>query len=128
MTDQYKRDVTPAMLEAELGMAAGTPGAIEASEKAGTDALARDSDRLPIESNVKQSAVTAATGITFGEPVDELFVSVSLPAGWAIRTTGHPMWTDLVDDAGNLRATIFYKAAFYDRRASISWVTDGGGV
>src|SRR6185436_8068032 len=35
--------------------------------------------------------------------------------------TDHSMYTDLVDDKGRVRASIFYKAAFYDRKADISF-------
>jgi len=46
---------------------------------------------------------------------------VELPIGWKKRSTGHSMWNDLVDDKGRVRATFFYKAAFYDRDAFINF-------
>lgn len=59
-----------------------------------------------------------ATGIEFG-PVEkgELFRNAMLPEGWKKVTTDHAMWCDLVDDQGRKRASIFYKAAYYDRKA-----------
>lgn len=50
---------------------------------------------------------------------DELFCDVQLPEGWKKRSTGHSMWNELVDNKGRVRATFFYKAAFYDRDAFI---------
>lgn len=58
-------------------------------------------------------------GIVFGDPVDDLFVSVQLPDGWHKEPADHSMWSDLLDDRGRKRASIFYKAAFYDRDAFI---------
>ena len=117
---------TPAMLEAKrrgLGAAAWTPDAIEASEAAGQRELAKAATRLPIESNaiVPRERVSELTGIIFGEPFDDLFVNVTLPNGWRIVPTEHAMWSDLLNDSGEKVAAIFYKAAFYDRSARISW-------
>ncbi len=55
-------------------------------------------------------------GLTKG---DTMFAEVELPEGWKKRGTGHSMWNELVDDKGRVRATFFYKAAFYDRDAFI---------
>lgn len=113
--------ITPAMLKAEtdgLGIMAGMPGAIVASEAAGQKELVAN-ETLPTEMGVEREAVTKATGIQFGDPVDDLFVNVTLPDGWSKRATDHSMWSELVDDRGRVRATIFYKAAFYDRRATM---------
>ncbi len=52
---------------------------------------------------------------------DELFVDVQLPDGWKKVPTSHSMWTDLVDNNGMRRGTIFYKASFYDREAFINF-------
>jgi hypothetical protein len=51
---------------------------------------------------------------------DDLFQRAELPAGWSIKRTDHSMWSHLLDDKGRKRASIFYKAAFYDRRATLS--------
>ena len=58
-----------------------------------------------------------------GDPADALFVDVKLPEGWHIQPTEHSMWSELKDDKGGVRATIFYKAAFYDRDAFITFQT-----
>lgn len=71
-------------------------------------------------------AHTRATWDAFGVKVadtpgdDPLFVDVTLPAGWSLQRTENHYWTNLVDDKGRTRATMFYKSAFYDRDAHIS--------
>ncbi len=48
---------------------------------------------------------------------DDMFYETVLPSGWKVKPTSHSMWSNLVDDKGRTRASIFYKAAFYDRDA-----------
>ena len=98
-----------------------SPEGIERSEKMGQQQLATDQNRIPIQSNRASDEVTRETGILFGDLFDDLFVMVQLPAGWRIVATEHSMWSDLVDDTGTRRARLFYKAAYYDRRAFMSW-------
>lgn len=68
---------------------------------------------------------TRATWDAFGIKIadklgdDPLFVNVELPAGWSLKRTDSGYWTDLVDDKGRTRASMFYKSAFYDRDAHI---------
>jgi hypothetical protein len=54
---------------------------------------------------------------------DDLFIGVKLPEGWKKEATNHSMWNNLVDDKGHIRATFFYKAAFYDRDAFVNFKT-----
>lgn len=54
---------------------------------------------------------------------DPLFVDVKLPEGWEIKGTGHSMWNEVLDNNGRVRATFFYKAAFYDRDAFLHFET-----
>ncbi len=81
-----------------------------------------NSETLPNEMSPATKTALEEAGVKFLEPVknDELFQYVELPEGWKKVPTDHSMWSDLVDETGRRRATIFYKAAFYDRRASIS--------
>ena len=58
-------------------------------------------------------------GVIFGEVYDDLFINVTLPDGWKKQPTDHSMWSELVDDKCRKRASIFYKAAFYDRDAHL---------
>jgi hypothetical protein len=78
-----------------------------------------NSDTLPVEIDAESKKKLEAAGVKFGKAVegDELFLYVDLPNGWKKVPTDHSMWSHLVDDKGTVRAEIFYKAAFYDRRA-----------
>ena len=75
------------------------------------------SDTLPIECPREQ---LESLGFIFGDPVDDLFIAVTMPAGWKKVPTSHSMHTDLVDDKDRQRGGIFYKAAFYDRSAHMN--------
>ncbi len=55
------------------------------------------------------------------EGSDPLFLDVELPTGFKIQPTDHSMWSHLLDAKGKKIASIFYKAAFYDRRAFMRW-------
>lgn len=106
----------------------GAEGAIERSEARGQRDLVA-STQLPVEGTPGHylfarerpdlDAGWRATGIVFGEQTDPLFRHVELPAGWRLVPSDHAMWSELVDDRGRKRAGVFYKAAFYDRKASI---------
>lgn len=60
-----------------------------------------------------------ALGFTFGDPQphDPKFRPATLPDGWKREGSEHDMWSYLVDELGRRRVAVFYKAAFYDRRA-----------
>lgn len=77
------------------------------------------SDTLPAKMGQDDRMVLEKAGVVFGDPVagDDMFTYVTLPAGWQKVATSHSMWSDLVDEKGRKRASIFYKAAFYDRDA-----------
>jgi hypothetical protein len=91
-------------------------GTIEAMEAAGQrEACATAS--LP--SDVRDREQWEALGLMFGDPFadDSLFCPATLPTGWGKAPTDHSMWSNIVDAAGNVRGSFFYKAAFYDRGA-----------
>jgi len=90
-----------------------TTGGIEAQEAAGQRSFVAN-ETLPIQC---PRAELEQIGFVFGKPVDDLFVSVQFPAGWRKQATDHSMWSDLLDEKGRKRGSIFYKAAFYDRDA-----------
>lgn len=93
---------------------------IERSEAEGQRRLVA-STQLPIEGTEGDAAAKwEAMGVRLGEKTDELFRNVVLPAGWKFKPSEHSMWSYLHDNKGRRRASIFYKAAFYDRRASCS--------
>jgi len=80
-----------------------------------------NSETLPIDMQDDARTVLEAAGVKFLGVVedDPMFQYVELPNGWKKVATGHSMWSDLVDDKGRKRASIFYKAAFYDRSAHL---------
>lgn len=99
----------------------GAPHLIEAQEARGQDQLCL-SAMLPTKISDNDKAILEAAGVKFGEPEknDPLFCKAELPAGWSKQPTDHSMWSKLVDENGIERASIFYKAAFYDRDAFMS--------
>ncbi len=102
---------------------AETPGGIEAQEKAGQQEFVT-STSLPIEFEYCERKDLEDMGIKFGDKIDDLFIEAILPDGWEKIATDHDMWSKVVDETGKERLRIFYKAAFYDRRASLSIIKD----
>lgn len=100
---------------------ASKPGGIEAQEAAGQAELA-DSDRLPKKLRGGTREQLQAIGFVFGADIDNLFVQAQLPPGWSKRME-NSYYTTVLDEKGRDRARLFYKAAFYDRRADMSMVT-----
>lgn len=105
----------------------GNPQAIEAQEAQGQKELV-ESSQLPSKCNYPSIKIDIikqyeAMGIkVIGQTKgDEMFLDVVLPAGWKKKGTGHSMWSELLDDKNRIRATIFYKAAFYDRDSFINF-------
>lgn len=92
---------------------AATPGGIEAQEKAGQQALVASTD-MPKELD---RAAFEKVGFKFGADVDDIFMKATLPPGWTRAGTDHSMHSDILDEKGRKRVGVFYKAAFYDRRA-----------
>lgn len=76
---------------------------------------------LPSNCDSPTRVALEAAGVVFGQPVDgdPLFVRAKLPPGWRFVATADPMWTELVDNDGMTRASIFYKPLPFDRRAEI---------
>ncbi|MFX0202616.1 MAG: hypothetical protein ACFFCW_41460 [Candidatus Hodarchaeota archaeon] len=100
----------------------GSGRGIEEQEAAGQSQLV-NSTQLPVRV-MGDKATLESAGVVFGKPCegDPLFCEATLPDGWKKRATEHPMWSELVDADGNVKANIFYKAAFYDRDTFISVV------
>lgn len=101
-------------------MLALLPGGIEVSERVGQIDLVHD-ETLPADMG-NDRALLESWGVKILGPVqdDPLFVRIELPRGWRKRAEGHAMHSSLLDDSDRVRAEIFYKAAFYDRRANMS--------
>lgn len=119
------KNITPAALIALLNgdienlITAATPGGIEAQEAEGQRSFVANTN-LPkkmLHGCTKEKL--ESMGIKFGEEIDDIFIEATLPDGWQKQSTDHSMWSYLLDNQSRKRATIFYKAAFYDRRAHI---------
>lgn len=76
---------------------------------------------LPIELDDCTEDSVRALGFQLGEPIpnDPLFRYGSIPIGWTMRAEGS-LHTALIDEKGNHRGYISYKAAPYDRWARLS--------
>lgn len=114
--------LTPAMLAAEalgFGILAGTPAAIYASEKRGQAELVQ-STNMPID--LHDRTAFERCGFVFGDKIDDVFQVATLPPGWFRQATDHSMWSKICDDKSRDRVSVFYKAAFYDRRAHASLI------
>lgn len=130
--------MTPAAIGAlargDLGnaLAAMLPGGIEAQEAAGQRELTRASSSLPINGTLEGNygrerpelrPQWEAVGFTFGKPVPNphgrppIFVEATFPPGWSLKPTDHSMWSHVIDAKGRKRASVFFKAAFYDYNA-----------
>lgn len=109
----------PMMLLFEALITGNSSNAIENQEKRGQSDFV-NSEVLPKKCNGCNRKQLENIGIVFGKDADDIFVYVVLPNGWKKNPTDHSMWSNLVDDKGRKRASIFYKAAFYDRDAHIS--------
>lgn len=115
----------PSMRNWVLG---GNPNAILAQEGEGQSSFV-NSETLPTDMGRSRDhntrAILEAAGVKFvcEVPDDPMFQVVELPAGWQKKATDHSMWSNLVDDKGRVRASIFYKAAFYDRSANMNLTT-----
>lgn len=120
-----KTGISPAALKAlgegddENFVAASTPGGIEAQEARGQQAFSQSST-LPKEMGYNASREKLEQiGFVFGKDYDDIFINVTFPEGWSIKPTEHSMHSDLLDNKGRARGSVFYKAAFYDRRAYV---------
>lgn len=93
----------------------GTDGYIMGMEAAGQRQLV-GSTKLPTEAPWD---AMAELGFVRGDdvPGDNLFCEATLPDGWRKDASDHAMWSYVLDERGVRRLAVFYKAAFYDRRA-----------
>lgn len=93
---------------------------IEGMERRGQREMVK-STTLPYAYD-RDDAPFEALGFTFGKqvPGDELFREATLPEGWTREGTEHAMHSVIKDERGIARVGIFYKAAYYDRRADMS--------
>ena len=122
--DMNAPDGLDALLLLATGLATGSPDEfIGAQEKAGQRQLVA-SQSLPTDTHGTDREFEAF-GFVFGDPDphDPMFRPATLPAGWSKRGSDHDMWSYVVDELGRDRVGVFYKSAFYDRRAHMSLTT-----
>ena len=117
MTSPHNTAADPAEIKLIVGM---EPGGIEAQERQG-QAQVLQSTTLPTDTRGRD-ADFEALGFTFGAqiPGDPLFREATLPPGWGRKGTDHSMHSVILDERGIARVNIFYKAAYYDRKADMS--------
>lgn len=96
------------------------PGSIEAMEARGQRELTQ-ATQLPREGYNEFGRAAVLGFEVIGDGADPLFYDVRMPEGFRIQATDHSMWSDLLDAEGKKVASIFYKAAYYDRRAFMRW-------
>jgi hypothetical protein len=105
-----------AMLEDRPGQA------IENMEARGQQQLVA-STKLPVKTGYLENddGPYLALGFEFGppDPEDPIFREAKLPPGWSKQATEHSMHSVIVDERGEERVGVFFKAAFYDRRAHL---------
>lgn len=121
---------TSAKDQIETNFAVAALGGIEWQEAQGQRELV-NSEVLPTEIGYHESLLTyERLGFSFGDEVDgdPLFRHATLPDGWSRKASDHSMWSGIVDERGIERVGIFYKAAFYDRRASMQIANVGNAL
>lgn len=114
-TTKQVEDAPEIMLAEMLGR--GSSAAIEGQEAAGQREMLF-SDVIPTKGS-EEEQVLIGLGFKLGaiDEADPLFRACELPPGWEREGSGHSMWSYIVDERGMRRIAVFYKAAFYDRRA-----------
>lgn len=100
--------------------AGGSSNYITGMEAAGQSELV-NSASLPAKVSDADRAMMESWGFVFAAPFadDPLFMAATLPEGWKKEGSDHDMWSYVVDAKGRKRVAVFYKAAFYDRRADM---------
>ena len=121
ITDTRRVNTAPGLATLLANQLLGTTNSIEQMEQRGAEEVAAQRERLPTEQLDREQAEKIGIQVHEVDAEDPIWTRITLPEGWRIQTTDHVMWTKLLDDKGRKRASIFYKAAFYDRHAHISF-------
>lgn len=116
MNNEFSKDSAELLLREAIIF--GSNAMIERQEAMGQQSLI-NSIVLPIN-KAEDWKTLKRWGVQQLDKVDSLFCNAVLPEGWQKVATDHSMWSNLLDDRGLIRASIFYKAAFYDRDAFIN--------
>lgn len=94
---------------------------VEAMEKAGQEQLVK-SVLVPTKVNDGTDEDLIAMGFDLDAPLfdDPIFRPAVFPEGWTRRPGASVYWSEILDAEGTVRIAVFYKAAFYDRRAGMN--------
>lgn len=99
---------------------------VEKMEALGAEQLRNQRTVLPTKGLANDRERWGKIGVEVGTicSEDPLFTQAVLPDSWTIEegSSSSDYWSVLKDENGYVRAKLFYKAAFYDRRASINLV------
>jgi hypothetical protein len=105
------------------GMIVGGSQAILNQEARGA-AAAREAKHIPKNRSGITDEQLKALGFDLTGEGDDLFDGAVFPEGWAIESDREdPRHMVFKDEKGRVRASMFYKAAFYDRYANCSFRT-----
>ena len=97
----------------------GEKNVIEHMEKEGQTEAVKNT-MMAIKMNPKKEE-WEKLGFVFTEiPGDDVLCNAQMPEGWSMKATDHSMWSEIIDNKGLKRGSMFYKASFYDRRAHMS--------
>jgi hypothetical protein len=115
MSESYPIASWAAALKGDFKHASFTSDDIPRQEAEGQVSLV-NSTNLPKQGDWESLEVL---GVVKEKDINDLFCEATLPSGWKKVSSDHSMWSYLKDDRGLTRASIFYKAAFYDQSAHI---------
>lgn len=114
-----KEDGKLLLFERLLGM--GEPGSeVIRQERRGNRDLV-NSTALPTQGLNKQKLEKMGFEVYGPFEDDPIFTDTKFPEGWS-RKLINDLHSEVLDDKGRVRLVCFYKAAFYDRGAHISFV------
>ncbi len=114
------RAVALLMGDKENAARASVPFGIEAQEMDGQSELVTR-DMLPRLLRPNREAFERV-GFVFGKFIDGLFLEAKMPSGWLKKATEGALHSELLDEQGRRRGTLFYDAAFHNRNAYASLV------
>lgn len=98
-------------------LAGGDPPTATVRQEARGQQRLVNTDLIPKRLQGVTVAQLEELGFRFYGEEDNLFYRAELPEGWEKRPSDHSMWSYIHDAQGRCRASVFYKAAFYDRDA-----------
>ena len=103
---------------------ASVPGGIERAEAAAAKDMMEKSN-LPMDGLIENREVLEKIGFVFGEYLDEVLISVTMPNGWSIvRDKDNPYdarHMAMLDNFGRKRAHVFLKSTSYDYCGYVQW-------